>query len=142
MTSNIDVVKTWLRRVWAEEDETAIDDMLVTDTKALGLAPDTLVGPDGFKQFHRLFLSRLCDFDIQVDRYMEDGEWMSVLVTLNARRRDNKQPVKTTGHIYFRIVDGMVLQGDNHFDFMRLLEQMGNLPENTFEECLSGRVLS
>lgn len=142
MARNIDVVKTWFQRVWAEEDESAIDDMLVSDTKALGLSPETLVGPDGFKQFHRLFLSRLCDFDIQVDRYMEDGDWMSVLVTLNARRRDNHEPVSTTGNIYFCINDGKVLQGDNHFDFMRLLEQMGNLPENTFERCLGGQVLS
>jgi hypothetical protein len=73
---------------------------------------------------------------------MEDGEWMAVLITLNARRRDNDAPVSTTGNIYFRIVDGKVLQGDNHFDFMGLLEQMGNLPENTFEQCLKGKVLS
>ena len=138
MSKNLDVVKTWFRRVWTEEDETAIDEMLVPETEAMGLASKTLIGPEGFKAFHRSFLANLSDFDIQIDRYLEDGEWASVLVTLNAKRRDNGADVKTTGNVYLKIIDGKLVQGANHFDFIGLLEQLDKLPERTFERCLAG----
>lgn len=138
MSKNREVVETWFRRVWAEEDESAIDDMLVSETEARGLASKELTGPEGFKAFHRAFLANLCEFDIVIDRFIEDDDWASVLVTINAKCRESGKEICTTGNIYLQIVDGKLIQGDNHIDFISLLEQLGKLPEHTLENALSG----
>ncbi len=138
MTSKLDVSKTWFQRVWHEEDEAAIDDMLVVDTKAKGLGSEDLIGPEGFKMFHRALLGRTKDVDIEVARYMEDGDWISLLVVLRAKRRDTGAPVEMTGNVYVKIVDGKLVEGHNHFDFIRLFEQLELMPAKSMETCLVG----
>lgn len=131
MSDKLDVVKTWFRRVWAEEDESAIDDMLVPDTNARGLDAKSRVGPDAFKQFHRNFLNKLSNIDIQIMQFMEDGDWVAVLITINAKKRNTDQDISITGSVFVKIVDGKLVEGYNHLDFIGLLEQLEYFPENT-----------
>jgi len=138
MSEKLDVVETWFRRVWAEEDESAIDEMLVPETKARGLDAEPRDGPEGFKQFHRNFLNKLSNFDIQIMQFMEDGDWVSILITLNAKTRDTGQDVSITGSIFVKIVDGKLVEGYNHLDFIGLLEQLDYLPQNTLMDGLTG----
>lgn len=138
MSSKLDVSKNWFQRVWHEEDESAIDDMLVVDTSAKGLGSQDLVGPEAFKMFHRALLGRIGDIDIEIARHMEDSDWISLLIVLRAKRRDTGEPVETTGNIYVRIVDGKIIEGHNHLDFIRLFEQLQLMPAKSMESCLVG----
>lgn len=56
MADITDVMTTWFERVWTNEDESAIDEMLVEDTHAKGLGAQSHVGPEEFKIFHRTLL--------------------------------------------------------------------------------------
>ncbi len=137
MSKKIDVMNTWFERVWTNEDEATIDDMLVEDTKARGLGSQPHVGPGEYKAFHRNLLGLIGKVEFVIDKAMEEGEWLSCLVTVHATRRDNGRSVQTTGHVLAKIVDGKILDAHNHFDFMGLFEQCGLLPQKSFERCLS-----
>ena len=142
MDEGLKTIETWFERVWANEEENAIQEMLIPDTKAMGLGTAPKVGPNEFVAFHRSFLKMMSDVRVVVERYMRDGDWYSTMVTLHAKRRDTGQAVSTTGHILFRISGNTIPQAYNHFDFMGLFEQLDLLPPNTMDRCFSGEKLA
>jgi hypothetical protein len=137
MSAKIDVMKTWLERVWANEDEATIDEMLVGDTMARGLGSENRKGPEEFKAFHRAMLGLIGNVEFIINQNMEDGDWLSCLVTVKGTQRKKEGTIEITGQIWAKIVDGKILDAYNHFDFMGLFEQCDLLPQKSFESCLS-----
>ncbi len=138
MPSHRETLKTWFRRVWAEEDATAIDDMLRPDMQARGLGDQPRVGAEAFKEFHSHIVSQLTGIQITIDRAADDGEWIWALCMLDARCRRSGKPVQISGQVLVRIEDGRLVDAYNHFDFMGLFQQLGLVPDGCFERCLCG----
>ena len=68
MPSHRETLKTWFRRVWAEEDATAIDDMLRPDMQARGLGDQPRVGAEaGHSEVIVAQSQRLDAFRIGID---------------------------------------------------------------------------
>ncbi|WFE91985.1 ester cyclase [Roseibium porphyridii] len=149
MSEKLEVVKSWFERVWAQEDEGAIEELFVSDGPARGLgtyvrdddarfADHARIGPEGFKEFHRSLLKLVGNVDISVTMDMEQGDWLALLCVLKATKRGTDMKVQTTGTIFIKVANGQIIEAYNHFDFMSLFGQLGLLPENTFGECLCG----
>lgn len=142
MSSHREVLETWFKRVWAEEDAGAIDEMLINDTKARGLGSQTRVGPGDFKDFQHKLLQLVGDVDMQIDDCLESGDWIAALCTCRATCRKTGKPVQLTGQMHIKIVDGALVEAYNQFDFMGLYESLGLLPTGTFDRCLNGESLT
>ncbi|WP_282605659.1 ester cyclase [Pelagibius sp. Alg239-R121] len=149
MSSHLKIWETWCRRVWKEQDESAIDEMFITEGMARGLGPHLRlatdrfqeherIGPAGFKVFHKCFLALMNDIDIQVTHSMEAGDWISALCVFHAKKNDTNEQVKMTGTVFLKIVDDKIVEAYNHWDFFSLFEQLGLIPEESFERCLAG----
>jgi ketosteroid isomerase-like protein len=139
MSEAREVIETWFRRVWKEEDPAAIDELFVPDGLARGLGAHVLVGPEGFKQFHSALLNLLSDVTISVDKSIESGDWISVVCTLSAADRRTGKPVGMTGAVLLRVEGGKIVEAYNHWDFLGLFAKLGLLPDGTFETALSGQ---
>jgi len=137
--TNLDVVKTWFQRVYTDEDLSAVDEMLEPRTEALGLAEHPLMGPEDFKGFVSGFLALLGNVRIAIDKSMEDGEWIHVLITVTGNGRKSDKMVRFPAQILVRIVDGKLVEGHNSVDFLSMFEQLGLLPDNAFATCFSGK---
>lgn len=135
------VLEEWFRRVWKEEDTSAIHEMFEPDGSATGLEKADIIGPEKFEQFQRALLGVAANVDIQIERHMVDGEWISALCRLKATKRSDGTPLEMVGHVYGRIVDGKIVHADNNFDFISFFEQAGYLPENTLGRCLQCEVV-
>jgi hypothetical protein len=131
-------LEVWMRRVWVERDETAIDAMMQADTGAHGLGTQTLIGPDGFKLFHRALCALLRDTSLIIDHHIEADGWLAALCTFSGTADDGRRVV-ITGSIHARIVEGKILEAYNHFDFLGLFAQLDLVPPDTFQHCLAGR---
>ena len=138
MSTSREVIETWFRRVWTEEDSTAIEELFVPDGEARGLGANALIGPQGFKQFHSALRGLLCDFVITIDKSIEVGDWIAAVCTLRAKSRKFGAPVQITGSVMIRIVDGKLTEAYNHWDFLGMFSQLGLLPTETFEKALGG----
>ena len=112
-------LEEWGRRVWAERDETAVDDMMVTGTQAHGLGDRTLVGPDDFKSFHRALCALLSDTELLVDHAIEADGWLAALCTFRGTTKTGRR-LSVNGAIHARIADGRIHEAYNHFDFIGL----------------------
>lgn len=134
-----ELLETWFRRVWKEEDVDAIDEMFPFPGEAKGLGAQSLIGPEDFKQFHGALCTLLSDIDICIDKCIEEGVWTSALCTLHATSKNDGSQVKITGTVFGRIEDGKIQEAYNHWDFLELWSQMGYLPSDSFEKGLKGQ---
>ena len=130
-----------MRRVWADQDVTAIDELFKPTGLARGLGQQSLVGPEQFKVFHKTFSTLLRDFHINIDHFIEQGEWVSALVTLSAYVQSSGKPVYFTGNLHGVINNGKIEKAFNHWDFMGLFIQMDLLPKDTFNLGISGQAI-
>ncbi len=138
MSNAKELIITWFKRVWEEEDASAIDELLVPEVNVNGLGAQTMIGPEAFKQFHCALCSLLTDFDFTIDKYLEQDDWVSALCTMKAKSKATGDPITMTGNVWIRTGDGKLIEGYNHFDFMGLWAQLGYLPHDCFEQGLSG----
>ena len=138
MSEKLALMETWMQRVWSDQEVAAIDELFVDTGRARGLAKQTLVGPKDFKVFHHAMINLLEDFKISIDHHIEQGDWISALITIEARSKTNQQPVSFTGHVHVEISQGQIQQAYNHIDFLGLFCQLGLLPNDCFEQGLSG----
>ena len=138
MSERREVLETWFRRVWNEENADAIDELFVVDGQARGLGANPLIGPKDFKQFHTTLRGLLRDFDITIDKSIEEGEWISAICSLRAKSRNTGIAIEMTGSVMIRIANGRLMEAYNHWDFLGLFAQLGLLPAQTFQQALSG----
>ncbi len=136
--TNLEVIETWMRRVWKEQDADAIREMFLPDGTAEGLG-EKMIGPEDFKMFHRQLLGLIDNVDVQVQKHFQDGSWSSALCKLDCvRKNDSSQKLQMTGTVVLKIENNTIVEAYNHFDFMGLFEQLGLLPDGTFARCLEG----
>ena len=134
----IHTLELWGRRVWVERDEAAIDELLAVDAAAHGLGGQTLVGPEGFKTFHRALCAQLRDTSLVVDHHIVADGWLAALCTFTGTSPSGER-VAITGSIHARIAEGRILEAYNHFDFIGLFMQLGLLPDDTLQRCFAGQ---
>ena len=138
MLNGKEFLENWLHRVWSEEDTTAIDELFLADGKAKGLGSQPLVGPADFKLFYAALCALLRDINISVDLCVQEGPWVSAVCRFCAQSQTSSEKVDITGSIMVRIEGGMIREGYNHWDFMAMWEQLGLLPNESFETGLMG----
>ncbi|MEM6973423.1 MAG: ester cyclase [Pseudomonadota bacterium] len=138
--SHREICETFFRRVWSEQDEGAIDELLLPEAHASGLTESGLpmVGPDAFKAFHRAVLALIDNVEIIIDHAVVEGAWASLTLRIEATSRATGEKIGTRGHMLAKIVDGNIVEGHNHVDFIALFEQLGLLPKHVLTTCLSG----
>jgi hypothetical protein len=138
MSTKREVIDTWFRRVWKEEDAAAIDEMLIVDGGVRGLGANSLVGPKDFKVFHATVRALLSGIVTTVDKSIEEGDWLSCICTVKAKSRKTGAPVAMTGSVLVKVVNGKITEAYNHFDFLGLFGQLGLLPGNALQTGLAG----
>ncbi|MDC0361145.1 ester cyclase [Alphaproteobacteria bacterium] len=145
-----DVVETWFRRVWNEEDASAIDEMFEGAGRAVGLGGSgmqqgvdfrdhELIGPEGFKFFHQSLLGLVGSVTISVTDSMTRGDWIAALCMLNGKCRKTGADAQMSGQVYMRLANDQIVEAYNHWDFISLFAELGLLPKDTLMQCLSGK---
>lgn len=134
----LSTLETWAQRVWAEQDPTAIHELCVSDVCMHGLGPTPLVGPDEYQVFHQQICQLFTETRLVVHHHLEQGEWLVARCTFTGRTEDGRE-ASADGAIHARIADGKVLEGYNYFDLMGLFMQLGQLPPDAMECCMSGK---
>ena len=77
--ANKQLARRWFEEVWNQRKESAIDAILTPDCRAHGLGGDAvLVGPEGFKTFHRSFCGAFPDLHVTVDDIVAEGDKVAI----------------------------------------------------------------
>lgn len=137
-----DVLDAWFQRFWCDEDLSAIDDMVSVDTDVRGLTDVPKVGPDGLRAFAEAMLKLISIDSVEIEHFMETGDWAQILATFHAVGRSNGVLAPFTAQILVKIEDDKITDAYNHPDFITLYQHLGLMPVDTIERCLSGQGLA
>lgn len=137
--SRKELLADWYHRVWVEQDLDAIDSLISSDTEAKGLLPAFRVGPEEFRSLVPIMLELVEDFSITVDKAIEEGDWLAALVSISAINPANGERVHGICQFFARFEGDKIVEAYNNVDFISLLTQLGLLPPDTMEICLTGQ---
>jgi steroid delta-isomerase-like uncharacterized protein len=132
MGVKLDIASRWFHEVWNEKRDASIDELLAPDAHAYGLGPAAMVGPDGFRTFHRAFVSAFPDIQVKILNSVEQGEMVAVQCLASGTHSGPGLGFDPTGRAFsvegmslLRIRDGKVVEGWNYYDFLSLYRQIG-----------------
>jgi predicted ester cyclase len=124
---NVDFIHRWYAEVWNNKNEDAIDELLHPEVKVYGLGAEALVGPGAFKPFYRNFLQEFGDVRVDILKTIAEGNYITALCNVTATHIKTGKPVAFTGTSIGEIIDGKLLTGWNHFDFLTMYIQIGKI---------------
>ena len=129
------LIRRWFDEVWNKRREEAIDEMMAEDISALGLPPEAISSREGFKQFHRMFISAFPELSVTVEEVISDGNRFAYRARLRATHQSG-QTCEVDGAGFVSVRDGKISVGYNIWNFHELLEQLHAIPANAFVNAI------
>lgn len=142
MLSNLEILETFLLRVWQHQDILAIPDFIAEDAVITGLEESDHIGWRQFQSFHRMLTSQFDDIRHDTELGFEHGEWVALKARITATFRETGQTVETSSMMMVRIAEGVIVEAHNQIDLIRIFERIGRLPERSLDLCLLGAKLN
>lgn len=134
---NKEVLRRWFEEVWNKGRAEAIDELFDEQGVAHGLASEgggQLRGPADFRTFHERFRAAFPDIVVEVVDMIAEGDRVAARCAVRGRHQADtlgfaatQQPVEFEGIALVRIGGGKIVEAWNHFDFLRMYEQLGAL---------------
>lgn len=140
-SQNYTFLETWIDRVWVREDESAIAEFFAQGP-ATGLAQKNVSGPEEFLEFHRALLQLVKEVRIDIDHFVEQGEWFSYMGVFRAKCRSTGNAISMQGGAMCRVVDGVMVEAHNAWDFLSFFIDLDLAPKDAFMKGLAGRSIT
>lgn len=136
MKSPADLTREWFDRVWNQQDERAIYDLLSEDAeiKGLNLAQK---GPAGFAQFFQVYCANFKDIRVEITEILEKDDRVMGHALFHATYVKNQKPVDMEFSFSAQWKDGKIIEAKNVVDHHTMLLQIGALPADLLTTSLS-----
>jgi steroid delta-isomerase-like uncharacterized protein len=126
-----DVMRAWFRDVWNERQVDAIDRLYDRNGIAHGLG-EPRHGVAAFRPVFAQFTGAFPDIRIEVERTIEQGEWVMAHCRVTGTHTGDalgvpptRRRVEFSGVTFARISDGRIQEGWNYYDFASMYRQLG-----------------
>ena len=123
----------WFERVWNQQDENAIDELLAPNFVAYGLG-EKMTSPDDFKVFYRKFREAFPDLRVKTEKVVAEGDWAVVRIVAEGSHAGDfeglaatNSPIHVDGMVMTRWHNGQIVEAYNSIDMLTLLKQIGAL---------------
>ena len=128
-------IRRWFEEVWNKGREEAIDEMFAADGLAHGLEGDAPIrGAAEFKPFFHKFRAAFPEIRVTVEDAVAEGDKVAARCSVRGTHRGDtlgfkatQQPVAFEGITIVRLRDGKIVEAWNHFDFMKMFQQLDAL---------------
>ncbi len=131
--ANKQLARRWFEEVWNQRKESAIEAMMTPGCRAhgLGVGDAALVGPEGFKTFHRSFCGAFPDLRVTVDDTIAEGDKVAIRWTATMTHLGDGlgfpasgKKVSMDGSTIAIVKDGKIDEGWNHMDITGLFVKL------------------
>jgi len=131
--ANKAVVIRFVEAFWNNGEMAAIGDLMATDAT---IHQPEVGGTAGLMAFNRVLRTAFPDWHSTPEELIAEGEYVAERWTGRGTHRGTFQgipptgnPVDVPGVVFYRIVDGQIVEFRGSFDMMRMMQQLGALPE-------------
>ena len=129
------VLYKWFNKVWNDDNDKAIDELMTSDSNAHGiLTDDQPKGAEGFRLFFKDFRSNFQGINIVIEDIVSQDDMEVARTTVSATHIKTGKRVIFTGMCMARVADGKIAEAWNNYDFLSMNQQLEqtNVP---IEEC-------
>ena len=129
--SHKQLITRWFEEVWNKKRESAVDEMLAPKVLIYGIPGDVIKTPAEFKIFRKSLLGAFPDLHVAVDETIEEGDRVVARCTVTGTHTGTgmgaptNKAISFTGTCIAQVHEGKMVGGWNHFDFLRLYDQIG-----------------
>ncbi|WP_269540144.1 ester cyclase [Cerasicoccus fimbriatus] len=133
--SPVELTHSWFRRVWNEQEEAAIHELLHPETVIEGLNLPA-AGPEGFLPFYRTILENFQDHHVEVLQVVEQDGLVAGHAVFTGIHRATKTPVAIEFSLSLRWQNGQIIECKNVIDYLPMLSQLKLFSQETLGEAL------
>ena len=124
----------WYDEVWNKANEGFIDEKMHRDVVTHGLDPiGTTHGISNFKTFYKNFREAFPIIHVDVEPLVSNDEYATAYCMVTAKNVNGKE-VSFNGLSVVRVKNGMLVEGWNNFDFLKMYQQLGHILVSAIEE--------
>ncbi|GAB5432001.1 MAG: hypothetical protein EpisKO_13710 [Epibacterium sp.] len=139
---NSALLKYWFEEVWNKDNLSVIDELLDPDVTFNG-ALDGVAAPGvDYKEVVGALKARLDQPYVTITHSMDDDDLAMVRVQVRAHDLTRTRELDFTGQMCVRVRDGRFVEFYSNFDYLRMFEQLGQLPSDALPVCLTGEKLT
>jgi predicted ester cyclase len=118
----------WFEEVWNQNREDSIEQLMTNEAHAHGiLPPDQPQGSAGFKIFYRSFKDQFDNIRITVKDVVSQDDMECALTDVTAKHRETGKIVTFSGLCMVRVESGKIAEAWNHYDFLDMYQQLGQV---------------
>jgi steroid delta-isomerase-like uncharacterized protein len=128
------LVRRFVEEFWNEGDTTAVDELMAIDA-AIHMPTGEVVDPEGFKRFVAMWRDAFPDWHSTVEELIAEGDRVAERWTGRGTHQGELQGIPPTGKrvevpgsVFYRIVDGKIVEFRGQLDIMSLMQQIGAVP--------------
>jgi hypothetical protein len=141
MRSAAEIIKKWYEDAWVKGNWDTPDSLYRPVSQDTCLVPDALLPLEEARELSSIMNTLVKSQKINVIHTVQEGPWISAIVEMHAENAATDEPVHMRWTAFLRIEDDRVVETYPAFDFLKYFEQLGLLPQNSFELLLSGTAL-
>ncbi len=120
----------WFERVWNQQDEAMITELMAEDCDLHGLDLP-IGGREGFLAFHRALSGAFANLNVEILELIESGDHVMGHCLFTGTHRATGKDVSTHFSFSGKWKDGLLIETRNVVDFTRMLAQIGELAPDT-----------
>ena len=135
------LVRRFVEEFWNEGKTAAADELMAIDA-AIHMPTGEVVNLDGFKSFAGTFRGSFPDWHSTVEELIAEGDRVAERWTGRGTHRGELQGIPPTGKrvevpgsVFYRIVDGKIVEFRGQLDMMSLMQQLGVIPSSQQAEA-------
>ena len=128
------LVRRFVEEFWNEGNTAAADELMEVDAE-IHMPTGEVVDLDGLKSFAGTFRGSFPDWHSTVEELIAEGDRVAERWTGRGTHRGELQGIPPTGKrvevpgsVFYRIVDGKIVEFRGQLDMMGLMQQLGVIP--------------
>lgn len=126
--TNSTLLNRWFEEVWNQNREDSIDKLMTTESHTHGiLSADQPKGAPGFKIFYRGFKEQFENIRITIKDVVSQDDMECALTDVTAKHRETGKNVAFSGLCMVRVEGGKIAEAWNHYDFLGMHQQLGQV---------------
>jgi steroid delta-isomerase-like uncharacterized protein len=128
------LVRRFVEEFWNEGNTATADELMAPDA-AIHMPTGEMVDLDGLKRFAGTFRESFPDWHSTFEELIAEGDKVAERWTGRGTHRDELQGIPPTGKrvevpgsVFYRIVEGKIVEFRGQLDMMSLMQQLGAIP--------------
>jgi steroid delta-isomerase-like uncharacterized protein len=137
------LVRRFVEGFWNEGDTATVDELMAVDA-AIYMPTGEVVNTDGLKSFAGTWRESFPDWYSTFEELVAEGDKVAERWTGRGTHRGELHGIPPTGKrvevpgsVFYRIVDGKIVEFRGQLDMMSLMQQLGAVPHSAQPEPLA-----